>query len=92
MVLLTPRLFTKVNGATQMKTDTQKAPAANGPQSGLLSRQEAARYLGVTEHTLDVWASLGRYDLPYVKIGRLAKYRRVDLDQFISKRVVGGAK
>lgn len=54
----------------------------------LLTRFEAAEYLGVTEKTLAVWACVKRYNLPYVKIGRLAKYRRSDLDAFIARRTV----
>ena len=49
----------------------------------LLSRKEAANFLGVTEHTLAVWACNKRYSLPYVKIGRLVKYRYSDLIKFI---------
>lgn len=56
--------------------------------SDLLNRREAAEYLGVTEGTLAVWASLKRYSLPYVKIGRLVKYRRTDLDAFITCRTI----
>jgi excisionase family DNA binding protein len=56
-------------------------------QSGLLSRKEAALYLGVSENTLAIWQSTGRYSLPMVKIGRLAKYRKVDLDAFIASRM-----
>ena len=59
-------------------------------RSDLLSRQEAAVYLGVTERTLAVWKCTGRYNLPCVKIGRLAKYRKSDLDAFIARRTVGG--
>ena len=51
----------------------------------LLNRKEAADYLGIKEHTLCVWASESRYDLPYVKVGRLVKYRREDVDRFISE-------
>ena len=54
----------------------------------LLTRVEAARYLGVKVQTLGLWASTGRYELPYVRIGRLAKYRRADLDAFIERRRV----
>ena len=57
-------------------------------ESDLLTRVEAARYLGVKVQTLSLWASNGRYRLPYVKIGRLAKYRRADLDRFIEGRTV----
>ena len=58
--------------------------------SDLLTRKQAAAYLGVTERTLAVWKCTGRYNLPCVKIGRLAKYRKSDLDAFIARRTVGG--
>lgn len=51
--------------------------------SRLLSREEAAQFLGVSKGTLEVWASTKRYDLPFIKIGRLAKYRMQDLLEFI---------
>lgn len=59
-------------------------------QSELLSREQAASYLGVTSRTLAVWKSTGRYNLPVIKIGRLVKYRISDLDNFIARRTVGG--
>ena len=55
----------------------------------LLSRTEAADYLGLAPHTLAVWQSTNRYGLPCVKIGRLAKYRKEDLDDFIQRRTTG---
>jgi excisionase family DNA binding protein len=57
--------------------------------SELLTREQAAVYLGITASTLAVWKSKGRYDLPCVKIGRLAKYRKVDLDHFIARNTIG---
>lgn len=51
----------------------------------LLSREEAAQYLGFSSKTLAVWASTGRYGLPMVKIGRLVKYRKSALDEFINR-------
>ena len=53
--------------------------------SELLTRKQAATYLGVKARTLAVWKSTGRYDLPCIKIGRLAKYRKADLDAFIAR-------
>lgn len=53
----------------------------------LLSRADAAAYLGVSKGTLEVWASTQRYALPFVKVGRLAKYRLADLDAFIESRL-----
>lgn len=49
----------------------------------LLTRREAAAYLGVAEQTLAVWKCTGRRSLPFVKIGRLVRYRQADLDAFI---------
>lgn len=57
------------------------------PHSELLTRREAAAYLGVSEQTLAIWKCTGRYSLPYVKIGRLVKYRKHDLDAFISRNL-----
>lgn len=54
----------------------------------LWSRAEAARYLGIAPNTLAVWACNGRYDLPFVKIGRRAMYRAVDIERFIEANVV----
>lgn len=55
----------------------------NKAKSNLLTRVEAAEYLGVTAQTLAVWACTQRYSLPFVKIGRLVKYRLDDLNKFI---------
>lgn len=52
----------------------------------LLSRREAAAYLGISAETLAVWQSTRRYNLPCVKVGRLARYRKADLDAFIQSR------
>jgi excisionase family DNA binding protein len=57
-------------------------------ESAVMSRTNAAQYLGVTPKTLAVWASTGRYALPMIKVGRLAKYRKSDLDTFINNRLV----
>lgn len=56
--------------------------------SDLLTRKQAAEYLGITPRTLAVWACVKRYPLPYVKVGRLVKYRRADLDAFIAHRTI----
>lgn len=54
-------------------------------RSELLTRREAATYLGISEQTLAIWKCTGRYNLPYIKIGRLVKYKKSDLDAFIEK-------
>lgn len=58
-------------------------------ETSLLSRSAAAAYLGLRPQTLAAWASTGRYCLPMVKIGRYAKYRKIDLDRFIENNLQG---
>jgi len=57
------------------------------PQN-LLTREEAAEYLGVKPNTLAIWLHAGRYDLPVVKIGRTIRYRLHDLEAFIERNTV----
>jgi len=46
----------------------------------------AAKYLGIEPGTLNVWRSTGRYGLPFIKVGRLVKYRQSILDAFLQDR------
>ncbi|WP_031429853.1 helix-turn-helix domain-containing protein [Methylomicrobium agile] len=55
----------------------------------LFPPKQAADYLGVKVSTLEVWRSTKRYNIPYVKVGRLVKYRQSDLDAFLESRTVG---
>jgi excisionase family DNA binding protein len=55
----------------------------------LLTREQAAAYLGVRPQTLAVWASAGRYNLPMVRVGRSVRYRVADLEKWLSARTVG---
>ena len=71
-----------------MKTEQPNSFSKMFQKSDLLTRKEAAEYLGLTPRTLAVWASVKRYNIPYVKIGRLVKYRRSDLESFIERRTV----
>ena len=51
----------------------------------LLSRKEAAEFLGVKEITLAIWKSTKRHHLPTVQVGRLVKYRVADLLDFVER-------
>ena len=55
----------------------------------LLTREQAAKYLGVAAQTLAIWAMTGRYNLPVIKVGRLCKYRGTDLDRWLLSRTIG---
>lgn len=52
----------------------------------LLNPIAAAEYLGVSRDTLSVWRSCGRYSIPFIKVGRLVKYRRSDLEKWLESR------
>jgi excisionase family DNA binding protein len=56
----------------------------------LLTRTEAAAFLGVTVAALAKWAVTRRYSLPYIKVGTRVRYRRSDLETFLDQRTVGG--
>jgi len=55
----------------------------------LLTPKETAIYIGVVENTLSVWRCTKRYEIPYIKVGRLVKYRKSALDAFLDRRTVG---
>ena len=53
----------------------------------LLTPGQVAQVLGVTTHTLSVWRYENRYNLAYVKTGRLVRYRESDVQAFIQERL-----
>lgn len=59
----------------------------NTGERDILNSAEAAEYLRVTPHTLAIWRSEKRYDLPFVRIGRFVRYRREDLRRFIDSHM-----
>lgn len=64
-----------------------KSAQASDP---LYDTTEAAEYIGVKVNTLTVWRCMGRYDIEYIKVGRLVKYRKSALDAFLESRTRGG--
>jgi len=56
--------------------------------SVLLTTEQAAKRLGTKPGTLHVWRTTKRYPLPYIKVGRLVRYRAEDIDAFLIKRTV----
>jgi len=62
-----------------MKNDTVK----------LLTRKEAAQYLGLSVRTLETWARQADYnELPIIKMGTTKgiRYKISDLDEYIEKK------
>ena len=54
-----------------------------------INEKRAAEVLGVKVSTLTNWRTTGRYNLPYIKVGRLVRYRVADLAAWIAKRRQG---
>lgn len=57
----------------------------------LMTSPEAAAYLGVSKNTLNVWRCVGRYSIPFIKVGKLVKYRKNALDAFLDRRTHSGS-
>ncbi len=49
------------------------------------SRMQAAQYLGVSKHTLEVWVCR-RTGPAFYKVGRHVFYKKVDLDDFLENK------
>ncbi len=60
-------------------------------ESVLLTRVQAAKFLALKPQTLAAWAVDGRYNLRFVKVGRSARYRISDLEEWLRSREVGAA-
>ena len=56
----------------------------------MLSRKEAAEFLGLRENTLAIWAIKKRYDLPMYKVGKNIKYKITDLQKFQEGQSIHG--
>ncbi len=81
-----------------MASENQTTP------SELLTDEDAARYLDVSVATLRSWRLRNGRKVkgggrtkpidnppPYVKIGRLVRYRRADLDRWIESNIQGSS-
>ncbi len=54
----------------------------------LMNDAETAAMLGIKPGSLPVWRSTRRYPLPWIKVGRLVRYRRDDVLAFLESRTV----
>lgn len=70
----------KIDIALALGFDPEKPPLQ-------VNDKDTALILGVKAETLSVWRSTGRYGLPYLKIGRLIKYRISDLAEFLANSI-----
>lgn len=54
----------------------------------LMNDAETAALLGIKPGSLPVWRSTKRYALPWIKVGRLVRYRRADVLAFLESRTI----
>lgn len=52
-----------------------------------LTRKQAAEYIGVVPGTLAVWDCTKRYNLKPRRQGKLVRYLRADLDDFLNEKL-----
>jgi predicted DNA-binding transcriptional regulator AlpA len=56
----------------------------------LVNDKYVAKILGIAPATLAIWRCTKRYQLPYVKVGRLIRYKESDVEAFIQSRIQNG--
>lgn len=54
----------------------------------LLNNVQAAAYIGVTPGTMEVWRCTKRQPIPFIKVGRLVKYRKSALEKYLDNHTV----
>lgn len=55
----------------------------------LMTPNEAADFLGIDAQTLNNWRTTQRVQVPFLKVGRLVRYRRQDLETYLTKNTHG---
>ena len=78
------RLEEKIRERQLKLNDIEQGEPVRRVGSILLTTEEAAAYLKLKPNTLERWRSQYPHRLPFVKIGRTVKYRKDDLQAFIS--------
>jgi hypothetical protein len=69
-------------------TATFTASSLEAELDQLLDPGPAARVLHLQPQTLAKWRCMGRHDLPFVRVGRLVRYRKRDLLAFLEANTV----
>jgi len=55
--------------------------------SELLTAEETGRLLGVKPQSLAIWR-MNEENLPFIKVGRLVRYRRSDIERWLDAQTV----
>lgn len=86
----TPTIPTTTKSDLRLSKGTVAAMDATRPK--LLTEAEAADYLSVEPQTLCAWRCTRRYNLPFIKVGRLVRYRPEDVETFLNERTIGAVR
>lgn len=70
-----------------MTTQQRFAEALPLNPIGLLTPDQVAAALGLSHRTLAAWRSSRRNPLPYVKVGRLVRYRLQDVNDWLQSQL-----
>lgn len=65
----------------------KNVPQLSHQNAERMSNSEAAEYLGLKAATLNKWRVFGDGP-PFIKVGRLIQYRKVDLDAYLNGRLM----
>jgi len=57
-------------------------------QATLLTTEQAAELLQISPATLQKWRSTGQENIPYLKIGRLPRYKRSAIEAYITRKSI----
>jgi predicted DNA-binding transcriptional regulator AlpA len=76
----------KTKGRRAKVKTLERSPAELKFDDPLLTPAETARRLGVAVDSLSIWRCTEAISLPYVKIGRLVKYFRSDVEAYLQSR------
>jgi hypothetical protein len=66
-------------------------PSDDKSDCDVFDNQQAARFLGCSAGTLPIWRSEGRGPR-FIRHGRYVRYRRIDLEDFLSRGLVDPEK
>jgi predicted DNA-binding transcriptional regulator AlpA len=77
----------KVEGHREAEAGTKAKSPEVDDSGNLLTQEQAAEFLNMKPSTLTTWRAL-RKGPKYSKFGRSVRYRRSDLVEFVSGRVV----
>jgi excisionase family DNA binding protein len=76
--------FLQGTGPAAIVSENEVVSGQIAKQKHLLNTIEAAEYLGISKNTLYEW--IVQRKIPYVKVGRLVKFRREDLETWLKGR------